>query len=146
MTPPSDFSFEESSAQLSGFQVDSNTHGCLLCLYWLVPPLVYAGAGVTCLCPEFVLDLQKAVVFRDALAAAGRARLDLAHAGSHGKISDAGVVGLARTMRDDRAITVLTSNLDAFQRFRQRADLVQLDQNGVGDSILDALPEDCRDW
>src|ERR1035437_7181721 len=124
-------------------QVDSNTHVGLLCLCRLLPAVVYTGPCVAGLFPEFLFDLQKAVVFCDALTAADGARLDLAHAGRHGKVGNAGVIGLARTMRDDRAIPVLTSNLNAFERFRHRADLIQLDQNGVGDAVFDALTKDC---
>jgi hypothetical protein len=111
-----------------------------------MPPLVNAGASVAGLRPEFVFDLQKAVVFCDALTTAGRSRLDLAHTGSHREVGDARVVGFARTMRDDRAVSVFTGNLNAFERFRQSADLVQLDQNGIGDPIFDALTKDRVGW
>jgi len=118
----------------------------LLCLYRFVPALVYACSGVAGLCPEFVLNLQEAVVFRDALAAAGRACLDLPHAGGHGQVGDAGVIGLTGTVRDDSAVSILAGNLNAFERFRQSADLVELDQNGIGDSVFDALAENRRVW
>src|ERR1019366_8348854 len=77
-----------------------------------------------------------------ALAAAGRTCLDLAHAGSYSQVGDARVIGFTGTVRDDCAVSILAGNLNAFERFRQSADLVQLDQNGVGDSISDALAED----
>ena len=111
-----------------------------------MPPLIHTGACIAGLCAEFVFDFQEAVVFRDALAAAGRACLDLPHTGSHSQVGDARVIGLAGTVRDDCAVSILAGNLNAFERFSKSADLVQLDQNGIGDSVFDALAEDRRDW
>jgi len=53
------------------FQVDSNTHVGLLYLYRRLPAVVNAGSRVAGLCPKFAFDFQKAVVLRDAFAAAG---------------------------------------------------------------------------
>jgi hypothetical protein len=58
--------------------VDSNTYTYLLSYCEFVPALGNAGACVTRLAAEFLLDLQKAVVLGDPFAAAGRPRLDLA--------------------------------------------------------------------
>ena len=109
-----------------------------------MPALAHTGACVAGLCAEFVFDFQEAVVLRDTLAATGRACLDLPHTGSHGQVGDARVIGLAGTVRDDCAVSILAGYLNAFERFRKSADLVQLDQNGVGDSIFDALAENRR--
>src|ERR1035438_8495431 len=96
--------------------VDSNTAYLQLSLYWFIPAFVDACAGISRLGAQLTFDLEKAVVLRDALAAAGGACLDLAHPRSDRKIGNAGVVGLSRTMRDDRSIAVLPCHLDAFKR------------------------------
>ena len=45
-------------------------------------------------------------------------------------------------MRDDRAIRRLRGQLDGLERLGQGSDLVELDQNGVGDAQVDATAEE----
>ncbi len=56
-----------------------------------------------------------------------------------GEVGDRRVFGLARAVRHDRAVARFVRDLDGLQRFGQRADLVDLDQDGVGDALGDAL-------
>ena len=51
------------------------------------------------------------------------------------------VLGLAGTVRHDRAISSLVRHLDGFQRFAEGADLVHLDQDGIGDAAADAFAQ-----
>ena len=48
--------------------------------------------------PELFLDAEELVVFRDAVGAAGGARLDLAGVGGDGDVGDRHVLGLARAV------------------------------------------------
>ena len=122
--------------------VDSNTAYLQLSLHWLIPALVDACAGISRLGAQLTFDLEKAVVLRDALAAAGGACLDLPHSRSDRKIGDAGVVGLAGAMRDDGAIAVLPCHMDAFKRLGHGSNLIQLDKDGIGNTVGDALPKE----
>src|SRR5262245_47628358 len=98
-------------------------------------------ARVDGLAAELFLDPQKLVVLRDAIAPRGCAGLDLADAGRDGQIRDRRVLGLAGAVRHDRCIPALARELDRLERLRQRPDLVDLDEDRVGDSRLDAAPE-----
>jgi hypothetical protein len=65
----------------------------------------------------------------------------LTDAGRDSEICDGRVVCFAGTVRDYRSVPVCARQFDAAQGFRNRADLVQLDQDGVGDVLLDAFGE-----
>jgi hypothetical protein len=82
--------------------------------------------------PSNFLDPQQLVVFADAVGAAQRAGLDLAGVGRHRDIGDGGVFRLTGAMADDRRVTGFLRHLNRIQRFRQRADLVDLYQDRVG--------------
>ncbi len=47
-------------------------------------------------------------------------------------------------MRDGDAVAGPLGHVDGLQGLRHRADLVELDQNGVGHALLDAALEDLR--
>src|SRR5690606_29571091 len=88
---------------------------------------------------ELLVDAQQAVVLRHAIGAAERAGLDLPRPGRHREVGDGVVLGLARAMGDDAGVPALVREADAVERLGQRADLVQLDEDAVGDALLDAL-------
>src|SRR5438067_9021760 len=44
-------------------------------------------------------------------------------------------------MRDDKTPTGLAAHLDRFDRFSDGADLIQLDEDGVGRLLRDTLPD-----
>src|SRR5262249_50240480 len=88
---------------------------------------------------RILFDAQELVVLGDAVRAAGRAGLDLPRVRRHGDVGDGGVLGLAAAMADDRRVMVAPGQLDRFQRFGQRADLVYLDENAVRDLLVDAV-------
>ena len=68
-----------------------------------------------------------------------RAGLDLPAVGGDGEIGDGGIFRLARAVRHHRGVAGLVRHLDGGQRLGQRADLVDLDQDRIGDAVLDAL-------
>src|SRR6187551_419083 len=90
---------------------------------------------------ELLLDPAEPVVLRDPVATARSAGLDLARAGRDHEVGDRGVLGLARAVGDDGCIAVLTRQRDRVERLRQRADLVDLDENRVRGALLDSAPQ-----
>src|ERR1700682_848008 len=74
-------------------------------------------------------DAQQAMVFGGAPAGAHRAGLNLPCAGCDGEVGDRRVLGLARAMGDDEGEARRARHLDGLERFAERADLVELDQN-----------------
>jgi hypothetical protein len=51
------------------------------------------------------------------------------------EIGNRGVLGFARAMRKNRAPSGPLSDLDGFQRLGQGTDLVDCDEQGVGDAL-----------
>src|SRR6202521_3262221 len=90
---------------------------------------------------EIFLDAQELVVFRDPVRARQRSRFDLTGVGADGDVGDQAVLGLARTMRDDRCITRTHGHADRGECFRQGPDLVDLDEDRIGDALGNALLE-----
>src|SRR5579862_6404556 len=86
---------------------------------------------------ELLLDAQQLVVFRDAIRARRRTRLDLPGPERDGEVRDRRVLGLAGAMGDHRAVTVLLREVHRVDRLGERADLVHLHEDGVGDAALD---------
>jgi Helicase subunit of the DNA excision repair complex len=95
--------------------------------------------AVLCVVAEFFLDAEKLVVFCKAVGAGHRAGLDLAAVGCDCEICEGGVLGFARAVGSDSGVMVAVSELDGVQSLGQGADLVQLDQDAVSATHLDAL-------
>ena len=82
---------------------------------------------------ERLLDPQRLVPLRHALAAGERADLELADAPADREMDDGGVLGLARTRRDDAGEAARPARRPRQRSVsRQRAALVGLEQHGVG--------------
>ena len=94
--------------------------------------------------PSCLFDAQQLVVLGDAIGAAQRTGLDLGRGRGHGDVGDGGVFGFTRAVRDDRGVRLASAMAMASQGFAQRTDLVDLDQDGVGDALVDAVLEDLR--
>src|SRR4030066_28123 len=60
---------------------------------------------------------------------------------SDGEVGDGDVLGLPGAMGDHRAVARAVGDLDGRQRLGERADLVDLDQDRVGDPAPDAARE-----
>ena len=93
------------------------------------------AAGIARRVAEILLDAQQLVVLGDAVGARQRAGLDLQRVGGHRDVGDRGVLGLARAVRDHRRVARALGHLDRGERLGQRADLVDLDQDRVGDAL-----------
>src|SRR5690606_27141605 len=97
------------------------------------------AAGVAGRTTQGLPAAQQLVVLGHAVAAAKRTGLDLGRGGGDRNIRDRGVLGLARTMRYDRGVVGLVRHGDGVQGLAQGADLVDLDQDRVGGTRVDAL-------
>src|SRR5207244_7015251 len=88
--------------------------------------------------PQLPLDPQELVVLGDAVAARGGAGFDLARFPSDREVRDGGVLGLAGAVADDRRVAAAEREPHGLRRLGQGADLVHLDEDGVGDAEFDA--------
>ena len=88
--------------------------------------------------PEFFFDAKQLVVLGHAVTAAGGTRFDLAGGKTNCQVRDEGILGLAAAMAGDRRVSVASCQLNRFDRFGQCADLIDLDQDTVGDAFIDA--------
>ncbi len=79
-----------------------------------------------------------------AVRARHRARLDLHRVGADGDVGDRRVLGLARAVAHHRRVAGALRHLDGGEGLGQRPDLVDLDEDRVGDAALDSFVEDLR--
>src|SRR3990172_7086551 len=94
--------------------------------------------------PRSLFDPQHLVVLRDPVGPRGGAGLDLARRQPHDQVGDRAVLGLAGPMGHHGGPPGALRHLDRLDRLRHGADLVQLDENGVGPPLRDPFPENPR--
>src|SRR5437867_2940459 len=102
------------------------------------------AASIPCGLPQFLFDSEQPVVLGRAVGAGQRARLDLAGVQAHGQVRDRDVLGLSGPVVHDGRVARSLRHLDRLQGFRQRADLVQLDEDRVPNALRNPLREDLR--
>src|ERR1700732_1644698 len=90
---------------------------------------------------EFLFNAQQLIVLGDAVGAAGGAGFDLASGGGDGEIGDEGILGFAGAVGNDGVVAGFAGQFDGVDGFGDAANLVQLDENGVGDAFLDTAGE-----
>jgi len=95
------------------------------------------GAGVDGVAAEELFDPEQLIVFGHAIGAAERTGFDLTGVGGHRNVADGGVFGFARAMADHGGVTVFLGQFDGVHGLGQRPDLVDLDQDRVGDALVD---------
>src|SRR6516225_8995097 len=88
---------------------------------------------------QFLLDPQQLIVFRGAVGARQRAGFDLAAVGRHRKVGNGRVLGFAGAMRHDGGIARLEREFYGGKGLGQGADLVDLDQDGIGAAVFDTV-------
>src|SRR5687768_11351446 len=88
---------------------------------------------------QIFFNPQQLVVLCDAIGARERACFDLAGVGCNREIGDERIFSFTGTVRNDRRAFVSLRELDAVECFRERADLVDLDQNRVCDAEIDSF-------
>jgi len=83
------------------------------------------------------------VVLGDPIGTGGGTGFDLARIGRDDNVGNCDIFSFTGAMGDDRRPTIVFRHLDRLQGFGQSADLVELDQDGIGDATvnttLDAL-------
>ena len=62
----------------------------------------------------------------------------MASAGGHSQIGNGGVFGLAAAVADHAGVAIAAAQVDRLERFAQRADLIHLDQDRIGDAQINA--------
>ena len=88
---------------------------------------------------ESLFDTKELVVLGCTVRAGERTRFDLTCSCGDREICDEGVLCLTAAVGDYRAVAVLACELDGLECLRERADLVEFDQDGVGDCFVDPL-------
>src|SRR5215472_3689420 len=89
--------------------------------------------------PQFLLNAQQLVVLRNPIRARRRPGLDLSRAGRHSQIGDERILRLTGAVRDHRGISVAPCQINRIERFAHRANLIHLDQNRIGDVLINSL-------
>src|SRR5690625_4727170 len=84
-------------------------------------------------------NAQQTVVLGNAIRAAQRTGLDLSGRRGHRQVGNGGVFGFPGAMGDYSGVACVLGHLDGVEGFRQRADLIELNQYGVGDFFIDAF-------
>ena len=85
-----------------------------------------------------LFNAKKLIVLGDPVGAGWGAGFDLPGIGCHHDVGNRRVLGLAGAVRDNGGVTCLLGKLNRGQRLGQRANLVDLDQNGVSGLAVDA--------
>ena len=88
-----------------------------------------------------LFNAQKLIVLGDAFTAAGGAGLDLTGIERHRQVGDGSVLCLAGTVGYNGGIPGLMSHIDGLHGLRNRADLVEFDENGIAAFFFDALAQ-----
>ena len=81
-------------------------------------------------------DKKQAVVLGYTVRAAQGTGLDLGGGGAHTQVCDRGVFGLTRAVREHRGVAGTVRQLDRVEGLGQRADLVHLHQQRIGEQLV----------
>src|ERR1051325_1828945 len=93
---------------------------------------------------QVFFDAEELIGHCRAIGTRKRSGFDLSGVGGDGEIGDEWIFSLAGTMRDDRRAPVSLRELDAVQSFRERADLVDFDQNRISHTQIDSFLQELR--
>src|SRR5690554_6073479 len=99
-------------------------------------------ATIRCFAFQRFFNAQQLVVLGNPVRTAQRTSLYLARAGSHRQVSNSGIFSFTGTVGNHRRVAGVLSHFDGIQSFRQATDLVELDQDGVTNTLLDTLLQD----
>ena len=94
--------------------------------------------------PSCFFNPQQLVVLADAIGPAGRSGLDLSGRGADRQVGNRRVLGFAGPVRDDRRVARVARHADGIERFGDGADLVELDEQRVGDAVGDSAFQNLR--
>jgi hypothetical protein len=99
------------------------------------------ASGIFCLRAKFLLDPQELIVFGGTIGPRQRSSCYRSAACCDREVGDGGVFGVPGAMRDDGGVARLTRHFDGGKSLAQRANLIDLDQDRVGDAFFDALSQ-----
>ena len=102
------------------------------------------GTGITRGLTQGLFDTQQLVVLGDPFRAAQRSGFDLGGRTGNCQIGDGRIFCFSRAMRNNCRITRICRHFDSIQGFTQSADLVQLDQDGIGNFLLNTVGKNLR--
>ena len=88
---------------------------------------------------QFFLDAQELVVLGHAIGTAERASFDLTGISGHGYISDGGILCFSGTVGGNGGVACTMSHFDGIEGFRERANLIDLDEDGISASQFNAF-------
>jgi len=95
-------------------------------------------AGINCLFSQGLFDAQQFVPLHRAFGARNRADFKLSGISCDSQVDDGRVFCLARARRDHGQVAGVLGLLNRVQSLGDGADLVHLDEHGVGDLLIDA--------
>lgn len=101
-------------------------------------------AKVFSLIAKFFFDAEKLVVLCHTVSSGSRTGLDLASVDGNGQVSDGGIFGFTGSVGDHAGIAVGLGKTDGVKSLGQGTDLVDLDKDGVGNIVDDALLDEFR--
>ena len=110
-----------------------------VCLWWLA--IQARTTGKSRRIAKRLFDAQKLVVLGHPFGTRNRAGLDLSGSRSNRKICDRYILGFARPMRYDGAICGAFGEFNGVQGFAECADLINFDQDRVGDPFPDTTAQ-----
>ena len=96
------------------------------------------------LATQLFFNADKLIEFRNALAPATRAGLEMARPCCNREVGDCCVFSFARTVRDEAVVIVLLRQFNRVECLAHSSNLVELNENGVGYAFVDPLLEDLR--
>jgi hypothetical protein len=104
----------------------------------------HASASVYRGFSEILLDAQELIIFTNTIRAGRRAGFDLPGIGSHRNIRNRRIFGLSGTVRYHSRVAGFVSHLNGIQRFGEGTNLIDLDQDGIADTSLNAFEQALR--
>ena len=105
-------------------------------------PLDLAQAAVGRLAVQCLFNAQQLVVLGHAVGTTQGTGLDLTSTGRHRQIGNGGVLSLSGAVGNDSRVTGVLGHLDGIQGFTEAADLIELDQDGIANALVDPLLQD----
>ena len=89
-----------------------------------------SNLSIPCRGGEGGFDAEEAVVFGDALTAAGRAGFDEMRVGGNGEVGEGGILGVARAVGGNEIVAVVAGGGDHAEHLGEGSNLIGLDENG----------------
>ena len=76
------------------------------------------------------------VVFANTVCTAGTTSLDETSIQGHNKVSNGGILGFARTVRDDGCIAIAGGQIDSVDGFGEGSNLVEFNEDRVSNALV----------